>query len=157
MGAKKTIAVIASTNEKAVAVVNKLSLENCRLLLISKEANQSVKLSKSIHAVHPNAELDVIDCMKEGCWEADIIILYIPYQEEKAVAALIKEVAIQKIVVSFSENRNAFENDRLQKLLKYSKIVKAFNESNSSAISLYGTDKNVLCEVSNILKKFKPK
>jgi predicted dinucleotide-binding enzyme len=90
--------------------------------------------------------------MKDGCWEADIIILDIPYNEETEVAELIKEVSTQKIVVSFSENKNAFENDGLQNLLKYSKVVKAFKTINSPVTSLYDKDQDVVSEVSNILK-----
>jgi len=148
MAAKKTIAIIASTNEKAAAIVNKLSLENSRLLVVSKQANQFIELSTDIKSRQPNLELDVIDCMKDGCWEADIIILDIPYDEETEVAALIKEVSTQKIVVSFSEN----ENSELQNLLKYSKVVTAINIINSSCISLSGKYQDAIEEVSNILK-----
>ena len=148
MAAKKTIAIIASTNEKAAAIVNKLSLDNFRLLIVSKYANQFSKLSKDMQSNRPNVELEMIDCMKDGCWEADIIIVDIPYHEETEVATLIKEVSTQKIVVSFSEN----ENSELQNLLKYSKVVTAINIINSSCISLYGKDQDAVLEVSNILK-----
>ena len=148
MAAKKTIAIIASTNEKAAAIVNKLSLDNFRLLIVSKYANQFSKLSKDMQSNRPNVELEMIDCMKDGCWEADIIILDIPYDEETEVAALIKEVSTQKIVVSFSEN----ENSELQNLLKYSKVVTAINIINSSCISLSGKYQDAIEEVSNILK-----
>ena len=148
MAAKKTVAIIASANEKAAAIVNKLSLENSRLLVVSKQANQFIELSTDIKSRQPNLELDVIDCMKDGCWEADIIILDIPYDEETEVAALIKEVSTQKIVVSFSEN----ENSELQNLLKYSKVVTAINIINSSCISLSGKYQDAIEEVSNILK-----
>jgi predicted dinucleotide-binding enzyme len=148
MAAKKTVAIIASANEKAAAIVNKLSLENSRLLVVSKQANQFIELSTDIKSRQPNLELDVIDCMKDGCWEADIIILDIPYDAETEVAALIKEVSTQKIVVSFSEN----ENSELQNLLKYSKVVTAINIINSSCISLSGKYQDAIEEVSNILK-----
>ena len=148
MAAKKTIAIIESTNEKAAAIVNKLSLDNFRLLIVSKYANQFSKLSKDMQSNRPNVELEMIDCMKDGCWEADIIILDIPYDEETEVAALIKEVSTQKIVVSFSEN----ENSELQNLLKYSKVVTAINIINSSCISLSGKYQDAIEEVSNILK-----
>src|SRR5450631_2188210 len=148
MAAKKTIAIIASTNEKAAAIVNKLSLDNFRLLIVSKYANQFSKLSKDMQSNRPNVELEMIDCMKDGCWEADIIIVDIPYDEETEVAALIKEVSTQKIVVSFSEN----ENSELQNLLKYSKVVTAINIINSSCISLSGKYQDAIEEVSNILK-----
>jgi 8-hydroxy-5-deazaflavin:NADPH oxidoreductase len=155
MAAKKTIAIIASSNEKATAIVNKLPVENVSLLLLAKYANQFIELSTGMQSKYPGIELDIIDCMKDGCWEADIIILDIPRHEEKQVAELIKEVSTQKIVVSFSENKNAFENEELENLLKYSKVVKAFNTTGSQEISLYGKDDDVVLEVSDLLKNSK--
>jgi 8-hydroxy-5-deazaflavin:NADPH oxidoreductase len=155
MAAKKTIAIIASSNEKATAIVNKLPVENVSLLLLAKYANQFIELSTEMQSKYPGIELDIIDCMKDGCWEADIIILDIPRHEEKQVAELIKEVSTQKIVVSFSENKNAFENEELENLLKYSKVVKAFNTTGSQEISLYGKDDDVVLEVSDLLKNSK--
>lgn len=150
MALKKTIAIIASTNEKATAIVNKITLKNYRLLLLSKYANQFDQLAGQLQSWQPGAEFEIIDCMKDGCWEADIIVLDIPYHEEKAVAQLIKEVATQKIVVSFSENKNQFKNQELENLLKYSKIVKALNTD--ASYILYGKDPNIVLEVSDILK-----
>ncbi|MGH2649146.1 MAG: hypothetical protein ACRDE8_16320, partial [Ginsengibacter sp.] len=72
--------------------------------------------------------------------------------DEKEVAELIKEVATQKVVVHFVENEGKIENDELQHLLKYSKVVKAFNSLNPSIISLYSKDVKALTEVSDILK-----
>jgi 8-hydroxy-5-deazaflavin:NADPH oxidoreductase len=148
MAARKTVAIIASTNEKIVAIVGKLSLDNFRLLILSKYANEFRKLSKDIQSNHPNVELEMIDCMKDGCWEADIIILDVSCNQQKEVAELIKEVATQKIVLSFSEN----ENNELQNLLKYSKIVSAFNTPDSAQISVCGKDHDAVLEVSGILK-----
>jgi hypothetical protein len=148
MATKKTIAIIASTNEKAAAIVKKLSLENSRLLVVAKYANQFIELVTNIKSRQPNVELDLIDCVKDGCWEADIIILDISYDEETEVAALIKEVSTQKIVVRFSEN----ENVELQNVLKYSKVVTAIKITNSSCLSFYGKDQDAVLEVSDILK-----
>jgi 8-hydroxy-5-deazaflavin:NADPH oxidoreductase len=151
MAAKKTIAIIASTEQKVSAIVNKLYLENYRLLLLSKCADQFNELSTEVQSKYPGAEFEVIDCMREGCWEADIIILDISCSEQKEVAELIKEVATQKIVVSFVEN----ENNEIQNLLKYSKIVTAFNTPDSSHISLCGKNQDAVLEVSEILKNVK--
>ncbi len=148
MAIKKTIAIIASTNEKVTAIVNNLSIENCRLLLISKYANQFSELSTAILSTQPNIELDVIDCMRDGCWEADIIILNISDDEQQEVAELIKEVATQKIVISFSENGN----DELQDLLKYSKVIKVFNAINCQPLSFWGKDQDAALEAADIFK-----
>ena len=149
MAARKTVAIIASTNEKIVAIISKLSLEDSRLLLVSKYPNQFTELSRDVACNHPNVELEIIDCMKDGCWEADIIILDIAYDEETEVTELIKEVSTQKIVVSFSKN----ENSELQNLLKHSKVViAAVNPTNSTCITFSGEDHDAVQEVLNILK-----
>lgn len=151
MASKRTIAIIASTEQKASAIVNKFLTGSYRLLLLSKYPNQLIELSIEIESKYPGAEFEVIDCMKDGCWEADIIILDIAPNEQKEVAELIKEVATQKIVVGFSEN----ENDELQNLLKYSKVITAIDTRNSPDISLYGKDEDAVQEVSEILKNSK--
>ena len=155
MAAKKTIAIIGSTNEKATAILSRLYIENYRLLLVSKYANQFVELVKDIQSAHPGVELETVGCMKDGCWEADIIIIDIQNCEEKEVAELISEVATQKIVISFSESEDEFDVDGLQNLLKYSKVVIAYKKINSSIIFLYGKDEKAVQEVSNILKNSK--
>jgi hypothetical protein len=152
---KKTIAIIGSTNEKATAIVSRLYIEDYRLLLVSKSANQFVELAKEIQCGHPEVALEIVECMKDGCWEADIIIIDVENCEEKKVAELIREVATQKIVINFSESENEFGVNGLQNLLKYSKVVVAHKKINSSIIFLYGEDENAVREVSHILKNSK--
>ena len=153
MAEKKTIAVIASTNERATAVVKNISIANYHLLLLSKYPNQFEQLSVSLQSAHTGPEFEIVDCMRDGCWEADIIILNIPQEEEKAVGELIREVSVQKIVVSFSQGENEFESDALQNILKYSKIVNAFAVTNT--IWLHGKDENAVKEVLEILNNSK--
>ncbi|KAA9040945.1 hypothetical protein FW778_02590 [Ginsengibacter hankyongi] len=153
MAEKKTIAVIASTNERATVVVKNISIANYHLLLLSKYPNQFEQLSVSLQSAHTGPEFEIVDCMKDGCWEADIIILNIPQEEEKAVGELIREVSVQKIVVSFSQGKNQFESDALQNKLKYSKIVNALAVTNT--IWLHGKDENAVKEVLEILNNSK--
>ena len=147
MAAKKTVAIIASTEQKAAAVVSKFLVEDYRLLLLAKEPNQLSELSTEIKLKHPALEFEVINCLKDGCWEADIIILDVLCGEQKEVAEMIKEVATQKPVVSFSDH----ENVELQHLLKYSRVV-TVRTNDSNETSLCGKDHDALMEVSEILK-----
>ena len=148
MAAKKTIAIITSTEQKTSAVVNKFSGEGYRLLLLEKELNQLSELSAEIKLTHPALEFEVVNCLKDGCWEADIIILDISCGEQKEVAELIKEVATQKPVISFSDH----ENIELENSLKYSKVVTVVKKGASNETSLCGKDHDALIEVSEILK-----
>jgi predicted dinucleotide-binding enzyme len=84
------------------------------------------------------AEVEVLDCPTNASWEADVIILAVPYQAEKEIAEKIREVANQKVVISIANPLNeTFDGlvtapgtsaaEELQKLLPGSKVVKAFN------------------------------
>ncbi|RYZ27878.1 MAG: NADP oxidoreductase, partial [Chitinophagaceae bacterium] len=75
---------------------------------------------------------------KEASWEADIIIPAVPFDAQEEVAEKIREVANQKIVISIANPLNdSFTGmktsgdtsaaEELQKLLPYSKVIKAFN------------------------------
>ena len=151
MAAKKTVAIIASTEQKTSAVVNKLSTKDYRLLLLEKEPNQLSGLSTEIRLQHPNLEFEVVTCLREGCWEADIIILDVSCGEQKEVAELIKEVATQKPVVNFSDH----ENTELENLMKYSKVITVVNTRGSSEGSICGKDHDALVEVAEILDNLK--
>ncbi|HJY21890.1 MAG TPA: hypothetical protein VJ279_03335, partial [Hanamia sp.] len=84
-------------------------------------------------------------------WEADIIILAIPFHEEEMVAEMMKEVATQKIVVSLSDDENT--NGTLQQLLPYSRLVKVSGSINSKNIFISGDDEEANEEVSTIFKQ----
>ena len=95
-------------------------------------------LADEIKQMIPAADVDALDCSVIAGWEADIIILAVPYDAEKEVAAKIKEVANQKIVISIANPMSdTFDRlvtpadssaaEELQKLLPHSKVVKAFN------------------------------
>jgi FlaA1/EpsC-like NDP-sugar epimerase len=155
VAAKKAIAIITSTNEKATQIVNRIPVENYRLLLISKYPNRFSELAKALRTNHPGAEWEIIECLKDGCWEADMIIVDIDVNETREVAELIKEVATQKLVISFSADENEAENEDLQNLLTYSRVVKVVNKINRKDVSIYGKDNEALCEVSKILKNSK--
>lgn len=153
MAAKKTVAIVASTEQKTIAVVDKLRAENYRLLLLQKEPNQLNKVSTEIKQKYPALEFEIVDCLKDGCWEADIIVLDISCGEQKEVAELIKEVATQKPVVSFSDH----ENIELENSLKYSRVVTVVKTSDSNETSFCGKDHDTVMEVSEILKSIKQK
>ena len=148
MAAKKTVAIIASSEQKTAAVVDKFPAENYRLLLLQKEPNELSKVATEIKLKHPGLEFEIVDCLKDGCWEADIIVLDVTCGEQKEVAELIKEVATQKPVISFSDH----ENIELENALKYSRVVTVVKTGDSNETSLCGKDHDALAEVSEILK-----
>ena len=135
---KQTIAIIGATGSMGSAIAKSLSKGNYRLLLKGNDTLKVAKLVEEIYSENSNADIEGVVCPTEASWEADIIILAVPYNIEAEIASSIKEVANQKIVISISNPLNETYNglitsadtsaaEELQKLLPNSKVVKAFN------------------------------
>jgi 8-hydroxy-5-deazaflavin:NADPH oxidoreductase len=138
MKIKQTIAIIGATGNMGSAISNSLAKGNYRLLLKAGKQEELNKLVKEIKDKNPSADVEAIPCPTEACWEADIIILAVPFEAEKELAETIKEVANQKIVISIANPLNQTYNglvttpdtsaaEELQKSLPNSKVIKAFN------------------------------
>lgn len=138
MRTKQTIAVIGATGSMGWAIAKSLSKGNYRLLLFTRDKNRLKKLQKEIAAAYPGADVEPVTCSYTATWEADIIIVAVPFAAEKEVADKIREVANQKIVISIANPLNESYDglitasdtsaaEELQKLLPNSKVIKAFN------------------------------
>ena len=148
MATKKTIAIVGATETAGRAIVDQFASMPYRLLLISHQPEKLNELTEKIKKQYPDAEIESLECVKDGCWEADIIIIAVEAAEEKRVAELMKEVATQKMVVVVS--RNESECKELEKVLPYSKIVKAFINLEKKEIFLSGKNETVNEEISKI-------
>lgn len=133
-----TIAIIGATGSMGSAIAKSLSKGNNRLLLCANDEAKVQALLQEIKKTNPSADIEGLDCTRNASWEADIIILAVPYSTEKELAEKIKEVATQKIVISIANPLNETYNglvtapdtsaaEELQKLLPHSKVIKAFN------------------------------
>ena len=151
MSVKRTIAIVGATENAGIDLTTQFSDTDYRLLLVSNDADQLAQLSKMITQKKPKAEIDTIECVKDGCWEADIIILAVPSHQEKEVAEMMKEVATQKIVISLSDDEN--EYGALGRLLPYSKLVKVGNILQSKEICISGNDQEANKEIVNIFQQ----
>ena len=148
MAQKKSIAIVGATEKNGEEIATQLSQGAYNLLLISNNKEALDHLSKKMKMHPTKAEINFIECVKDGCWEADIIILAVPHNEEKMVAELMKEVATQKIVVDFSNEENAGEG--LCQILPYSKLVRVSGDFTSKNIMISGGDESVNKEISEI-------
>jgi predicted dinucleotide-binding enzyme len=81
--------------------------------------------------------MESIDCMINACWEADIIITTVPFENPAESIEKLQRVACQKTVVVVVSDPCATNNEyndillaaEVQHLLPYSKIIVAiFNE-----------------------------
>lgn len=171
---KQTIAIIGATGSMGSAIAKSLSKGNYRLLLKGNDTQKVAKLVEEIYSENSNADIEGVVCPTEASWEADIIILAVPYNLEAEIASSIKEVANQKIVISISNPLNETYNglitsadtsaaEELQKLLPNSKVIKAFNTTfaadfttpiiNDKQVDAFiaGNDNDALQSVSEIV------
>jgi 8-hydroxy-5-deazaflavin:NADPH oxidoreductase len=127
MQTKQTIAFIGATGNLGPELAKNLAKGHYRLLLMDPDQDKLNRLLQSIREAESNADLEVINCQREACWEADIIISTVPCCDEKELAERIKQVATGKIVVSLTGElleANAGAADDLQQLLPNSKVVR---------------------------------
>ncbi|QHT70739.1 NAD(P)-binding domain-containing protein [Rhodocytophaga rosea] len=138
MKTNTTIAIIGATGSMGSAISRSLATANFPLLLCANDQDKLQGLLQDIKSANAPAKVETINCSKEASWEADIIIMAVPYQAEKEIAQKISEVAAQKIVISIANPlNNTFDGlltspdtsaaEELQKALPLSKVVKAFN------------------------------
>ena len=133
MSTKQTIAVIGASGNRGAAISKTLAKGNNRLLLIANEKEKVENLAQYITNNTASAEVEVLECPTDASWEADLIILAVPYQAEKEIAEKIREVSNQKIVISLNNSYNSSQ-EALQNLLPNSKVVKATLEEIQSII-----------------------
>jgi predicted dinucleotide-binding enzyme len=120
------------------AISKSLSKGSYRLLLKANKQEELEVLVNDIKTKNATADVEAAICPTDASWEADIIILAVPYAAEKVLAEKIKAVANQKIVISIANPLNETYNglvtapdtsaaEELQKLLPNTKVIKAFN------------------------------
>jgi 8-hydroxy-5-deazaflavin:NADPH oxidoreductase len=136
----KTIAIIGATGNMGSALAKSLSVSSNRVLLFASDPGKLDLLQQEIRKLNSNADVQIISCPTEACWEADIIIPAIPFSAEKEVAEKIRKVSTGKIVISITNPLNTGYDglvtppgtsaaEELQKLLPHSKVIKALNTS----------------------------
>ena len=151
MAVKKTIAIVGATEKAGIEIANEFASKDYRLLLVSDNMEKLFDVTEKLSQKKPEAEIESIECVKDGCWEADIIVLAVAANEEKIVAEMMKEVATQKIVVSLSECD--IEDEKIKKILPYSKLVNVSYAANSKEISIAGNNPPANKEISDIFLK----
>ena len=151
MAVKKTIAIVGATEKEGKRLANQFACMPYRFLFISNKIIELEALTNLLLEKYPEAEIENLECVKDGCWEADIIFLAVPAEQNQKVAGLIKEVATQKIVVEISDEEK--DSNELKKILPYSKLVRVSGYSTSKEILISGDDEVVNKEISEIFKQ----
>lgn len=138
MKAKTTIAIIGSTGNMGSAIAKSLAKGNHRLLLFSRGIEKLDALKAEIRQINADAMVEPVACPADASWEADIVILAVPYAAEAEIAEKIRPYVTQKIVISMANPMNeTFDGmvtpadssaaQELQRLLPDAHVVKAFN------------------------------
>lgn len=118
MATKKTIAIIGALEEKGREVVQYLAKEDYHLLLFYKETEDPAQKQTD-----NSPGMEWISCPVEACWEADIVVLAIPSEEQEEVVSGIKTVLTGKPVIDVRNEVNAVKE--LETSLPHSKIFSA--------------------------------
>ncbi|MBO9703388.1 MAG: NAD(P)-binding domain-containing protein [Sporocytophaga sp.] len=169
---KKTIAVIGAGGAMGSALSQSLAASGHHILLMDKDSEKCHKTYDAIFSELPNANIEILNCIHEGSWEADVIIPAVAYEVQEEVADYIKDVVTGKIVISIINPLNEDKSklltspfssaaEELQKYLPYSKVVKAFNtifpsdfknQMNADCF-LAGDDEIAVATVSALIKE----
>lgn len=99
MKVKETIAFIGEADKTCNQLIERLAAEKYPLVLVAKEGNPFEELSGKILNRVPDADIEVITCEREGCWEADVIVFDSSVDFNSDLIEKIKEVTNQKILV----------------------------------------------------------
>ncbi len=131
MYTKQVVAVIGASGKMGSALAKTLSKGNYRILLHSLKTNEVDRLLDEIKSNNPSADIEIVDDYVEIGWEADAVILAVPYAVEKLVAENIKSVVNQKVIISISNpltSQGISGAEELQKQLPNAKVIKAFTK-----------------------------
>ena len=156
MAVGETIAVVGLRSDKPSVFVEKLKNQHVQLLLIPAGEREKVSLSELFDNQVTNAEIEVLDCARDGCWEADIIAFLDPVDPEESLLNRIKEVAVQKPVLSVFEETSAEAEsnaEKLQEKLPNSIILKVKIDPGKETATISGTDPQSIEQISAMLKR----
>ncbi len=151
MSVRRTIGIIDGNKNLGTVISKELANSNCRLLLISNNDENLKVFTKDLIGKNPLADIEFIEDAKEGCWEADIIILAMAEHEQISIAEKIKEVTIQKTVVAISDKKISSTN--LDSFLPYSKLINIYWNYPFKELEIKGSDTQKLDEISHLFQQ----
>lgn len=133
--AKSTIAIIGANEQKGAGVAKNLCHSNHRLLLFGHDNSSLTLLAAEIKNLDAHTDIDILDCLVDASWEADIIIIAVAVVDLKQIAGKMRDVATQKTIIFISDpcreiSKLADSNsvdEEIQNLLPESKIIRVSN------------------------------
>lgn len=117
-----TVAFSGALSPANILFLKHLAEKGNRLLLAENETFSETVIGK-LHRQIPGAEIEIASCLKDSCWEADVIVLSSEIINDEQALRNIKEVATQKPVICISEDKNSEEFNMPEHLLPHSKLA----------------------------------
>jgi len=157
MAVKQTIAFIGAADGLSTALVKKLAEANYPLLFVSNDGYRYQQFTDQVKRDIPNADIEITDCAKEGCWEADIIALFDNTALERELLERIEIVATQKVVIAISafgkEASTSIRVKELQQMLPNSKVIQLlYNDPAGLELLVAGEGKEAIDLVSTLFE-----
>ncbi|UJH90339.1 hypothetical protein LZ575_16005 [Antarcticibacterium sp. 1MA-6-2] len=135
---KKTITILGDTTNIFPDLMEVLMKQDLRLLFVSEDEFQKSKLKSRLEQTKTVAEVEFTSCERDGCWEADIIVISQPEKVSSDFLEGIREVATQKIVLATYQNTKKLENSNLKQVLPHSKVVLLQVDSQEKEFLMFG-------------------
>jgi hypothetical protein len=138
---KKTIAIIGTPGATESGIAESLAKAGHHVLLSDNKTKRTALMMRSLRRLFrrksvtaPQTGVEVIPCIKEASWEADIILLAAPAEAHTRIATKITDVVTGKVIVSMVNSINGTNDDstvsaaeKLAQLLPHARVVSAFN------------------------------
>lgn len=100
------MAFIGEAEEPCCELIHRLAAAGYPLVLIAKEDMHFARLAEDILDRLPQADIETIDCVKEACWEADVVVFNDLKSFDAELLEKVKAVVNQKILVYFLKQAN---------------------------------------------------
>ncbi|NJY62131.1 hypothetical protein HC174_05100 [Salinimicrobium sp. CDJ15-81-2] len=149
---KKTIAILGEHKGIFPNVMQVLMKQDLRLLFVSEDEAKKLKISRQPEFRYATAEVEFLSCERDGCWEADMIVLVDPDTSSASLVEKIKEVATQKIVLVASEGKTNKDEPDLRELLPWSKVVEIQLNTVEKEFSLCSNNSEAKAEVKRLFE-----
>lgn len=157
MAIAETIAVVGLTTGKLTGFGEKLANIDLHILIIPGNHDEMLRIRDDIRDSKTKAEIEVLDCAKEGCWEADIIAFINPHDFDDKLISRIREVAVQKVIMAVFEGVStdiATERyEALESTLPHSKVTRLLVFPEEEKVAISGKDKEALQKVTKLLER----
>ena len=135
MKVKETIAFIGKADETSARLIERLAARQYPVILVDSGNSGFGEVSLGILDHDPTADVALVECAREGCWEADVIILTDGFIPDPETLERVRTVATQKTVISLSGDETDAggpeKTKKLKRLLPYSTVTQIVLDGNS--------------------------